>query len=144
MSHGGPPLYRCAGCGCPVVDHAVDDEERRECTQCECRQYLAGPPCAASCGYCVGQRLERRDDTWPLNLAANLAAAGMAAAIYDGFDDDCSRPDCSCWYACLVRTMREAEVERMRAVVEAARACRCWHGHGCTLLALDAAKEGER
>lgn len=43
MSHGGPPLYRCAGCGCPVVDHAVDDEERRECTQCECRQYLAGP-----------------------------------------------------------------------------------------------------
>ena len=30
---------------------------------------------------CVGQRLERRDDTWPLNLSANLAAAGMAAGM---------------------------------------------------------------
>ena len=48
MSHGGPPLFRCVCCGCPATDHAVDDEERRECTLCECTQYecdtRAAPP----------------------------------------------------------------------------------------------------
>lgn len=108
MSHGGPPLYRCAGCGCPVNDHAVDFGERRECTVCECRQYLAGPTCAASCGYCVGQRLERRDDTWPLNLAANLAAAGMAAAIDKWGAFDCDRVCAACIAGDAVDAMREA------------------------------------
>lgn len=107
MSHGGPPLYRCAGCGCPVNDHAVDFGERRECTVCECRQYLAGPTCAASCGYCVGQRLERRDDTWPLNLAANLAAAGMAAVLYRLLRKSCQSAACDCPSG-HIRTMREA------------------------------------
>lgn len=35
------PLYRCTNCGDPVTDHEVDDEERRECRLCECRQYEA-------------------------------------------------------------------------------------------------------
>jgi hypothetical protein len=51
MSRPGPPLYRCSNCGCPMLDHAVDDEERRECSLCECIQYehgLGEPFCA--CG----------------------------------------------------------------------------------------------
>jgi len=31
---------RCQNCGCPADSHIVDDEELRECTQCECKQYL--------------------------------------------------------------------------------------------------------
>lgn len=54
VSHGGPPLYRCACCGCPVSDHAVDFGERRECTVCECRQYLGVA--------------HRHADTWRANL----------------------------------------------------------------------------
>lgn len=33
-------LHRCASCGCPALDHAVDDEELRECLSCECKQYV--------------------------------------------------------------------------------------------------------
>lgn len=29
----------CKACGCPVTTHAVDDEERRECGRCNCRQF---------------------------------------------------------------------------------------------------------
>ena len=29
----------CVGCGCDSTDHAVDDEERRECNVCACRQF---------------------------------------------------------------------------------------------------------
>ena len=32
---------RCSNCGCVVTDHAVDDEERRECRACECKQFVA-------------------------------------------------------------------------------------------------------
>ncbi|HVJ21246.1 MAG TPA: hypothetical protein VM686_37800, partial [Polyangiaceae bacterium] len=78
---GGHPLYRCRRCGCPVTDHATDDEERRECTACECEQYEMCPGCAQQqaspergtggedfeppCGRCKGrgvmwhERLER-------------------------------------------------------------------------------------
>ncbi len=31
----------CAHCRCPVLAHAVDDEERRECTVCGCGQYTS-------------------------------------------------------------------------------------------------------
>ncbi len=46
MSHGGPPLFRCVRCGCPATDHATDDEERRECSRCECEQHecAVAPP----------------------------------------------------------------------------------------------------
>lgn len=94
MSHGGPPLYRCAGCGCPVLDHAVDDEERRECTVCECRQYLGVA--------------HRHADAWPLNLAANLAAAGMAAVLHRLLVRSCMNGDCDCSSGRMQRTMREA------------------------------------
>jgi hypothetical protein len=43
---GGHPLYRCRRCGCPVMAHATDDEERRECMSCECEQYEMCPGCA--------------------------------------------------------------------------------------------------
>jgi hypothetical protein len=39
-AHGVP---RCSNCGCFSTSHEVDDEERRECTECECRQYLVPP-----------------------------------------------------------------------------------------------------
>lgn len=42
MSDYCAPLWRCSNCGCPMLDHAVDDEERRECGSCECRQYVIG------------------------------------------------------------------------------------------------------
>lgn len=32
---------RCVRCGDPAGDHAVDDEELRECHLCECTQYEA-------------------------------------------------------------------------------------------------------
>ena len=35
---------RCDNCGCVATDHAVDDEERRECTACECEQYEISVP----------------------------------------------------------------------------------------------------
>jgi hypothetical protein len=34
----GPPLYRCACCGCPESDHAPDGD-KRACAQCLCRRY---------------------------------------------------------------------------------------------------------
>lgn len=39
LAAGGASLHRCSRCGCPVTDHEVDDEERRECNACECDQY---------------------------------------------------------------------------------------------------------
>lgn len=42
MSDTSAPVYRCANCGCPLLDHEVDDEERRGCTKCECKQYIHG------------------------------------------------------------------------------------------------------
>lgn len=38
---GGPPLYRCACCGDPKSDHRRDDDEHRECTLCECEEYVS-------------------------------------------------------------------------------------------------------
>jgi hypothetical protein len=32
----------CVQCGHGAVYHAVDDEERRECTLCDCKQYDKG------------------------------------------------------------------------------------------------------
>ncbi len=32
---------RCSRCGCFVTRHEVDDEERRECADCECSQFEA-------------------------------------------------------------------------------------------------------
>lgn len=37
---GGMPLWRCGCCGCPAAEHAVDDEDLRECTKCECPEYV--------------------------------------------------------------------------------------------------------
>lgn len=34
-------IPRCMSCGDFADDHAVDDEERRECQLCECRQFEA-------------------------------------------------------------------------------------------------------
>jgi 4-alpha-glucanotransferase len=31
---------RCQSCGCFAIDHVVDDEELRECAQCECQQFM--------------------------------------------------------------------------------------------------------
>jgi len=36
-------LVRCARCGDDVLDHRVDDEERRECMLCECTQFECVP-----------------------------------------------------------------------------------------------------
>jgi hypothetical protein len=32
-------LPRCKHCGCLVTAHAVDDEERRQCLDCACKQF---------------------------------------------------------------------------------------------------------
>ena len=34
------PPHPCATCLHDVRSHAIDDEERRECMQCACRQYV--------------------------------------------------------------------------------------------------------
>lgn len=36
-----PGVPRCSRCGCFATEHEVDDEERRECTRCECTQFEA-------------------------------------------------------------------------------------------------------
>jgi hypothetical protein len=35
-----PGVPRCSNCGCFSTSHEVDDEERRECTECECKQCM--------------------------------------------------------------------------------------------------------
>lgn len=34
-----PGVPRCSRCGCFVTRHEVDNEERRECVDCECAQF---------------------------------------------------------------------------------------------------------
>lgn len=45
---------------------------------------------------------------WRANLAANLAAAGMAAALHRLLIRSCKNGDCDCWSGRMQRTMREA------------------------------------
>lgn len=71
-----------------------------------------------SCGLCrqtfdaseelCGDCLEETDDTWRLNLGANLAAAGMAATIEDMQCFDYCGPRRRCQRCGAMTTMREA------------------------------------
>jgi len=69
-------LARCSRCGDPATSHAVDDEERRECKECECTQYTA-PTCRETCGSkcCAltighdGAHVSRSGSSWPLAVA---------------------------------------------------------------------------
>ena len=36
-----PGVPRCLGCGCFATRHVADDEERRECADCECRRWMS-------------------------------------------------------------------------------------------------------
>lgn len=36
-----PGVPRCENCGCFATRHEVDDEEFRECADCECEQYVS-------------------------------------------------------------------------------------------------------
>ena len=47
-------------------------------------------------------------DNWPLNLAANLAAAGMATMLHRLLIRSCMNGDCDCASGRMQRTMREA------------------------------------
>jgi hypothetical protein len=40
VKHGGGC---CVDCDCLAVRHAVDDEERRQCMDCDCAQFVARP-----------------------------------------------------------------------------------------------------
>lgn len=83
MSHGGPTLFRCVRCGCPATDHATDDEERRECSRCECEQYECSvtPPEPSA--------LTRAVEAWrevpEAQRAAALAVIEKEASIAAGF-----------------------------------------------------------
>lgn len=39
MIHTAPTPAPVCVCGHPATDHAVDDEERRECARCSCAAY---------------------------------------------------------------------------------------------------------
>lgn len=39
LARMAPPVPRCSRCGCFVTRHEVDDEDRRECADCECTQF---------------------------------------------------------------------------------------------------------
>ncbi len=39
FSRSGPPLFRCARCGCPKVSHGEHPEGPQACHDCECTQY---------------------------------------------------------------------------------------------------------
>jgi hypothetical protein len=43
VAGNGPMRLPCQACGHRVTAHVVDDEERRECDMCACRQYIAPP-----------------------------------------------------------------------------------------------------
>lgn len=88
------------------------------CPHCRDR---GGFCCVPACGLCrqtfdaseelCGDCLEETDDTWRLNLGANLAAAGMAATLDRWSRYPCQHNDAHC-IACnadfALDTMREA------------------------------------
>lgn len=41
LARMAPGVPRCSRCGCFSTLHEVDDEELRECSDCECTQYEA-------------------------------------------------------------------------------------------------------
>lgn len=44
LAYAVSPVQRCSCCGCFSTRHVVDDEELRECVDCECKQYECGQP----------------------------------------------------------------------------------------------------
>jgi hypothetical protein len=63
-----------------------------------CRRCWATVECICS-GY---------EPPWPLNLSANLAAAGMATVLHRLLVRSCMNGDCDCSSGRMQRTMREA------------------------------------